>query len=131
MKVVLFLDNNNGMNFFGKRQSQDIEVRKHLKSIIGDTKLYMDNYSYSLFKDVFPEAITSFNPQDDDYYLVETTLPDWSKVNEYFIYYWNRVYPASNKFDEEKIKSFKEVERIEFAGKSHDKITFVRYQKEV
>ena len=41
MKLVVCLDENNGIKFFGKRQSQDELQRKNLFELIGNLKLFM------------------------------------------------------------------------------------------
>lgn len=42
MKLVVCLDENNGIKFFGKRQSQDELQRKNLFELIGNLKLFFD-----------------------------------------------------------------------------------------
>ena len=56
MKVILFLDKENGMAFMNKRQSQDEKVRADLKDYLGNQKVYMNAYSYSLFQDYFKDS---------------------------------------------------------------------------
>ncbi len=51
MKLVVCLDKNNGISFFGKRQSQDELQRKNLFELIEDKKLYVAENSYDLYKD--------------------------------------------------------------------------------
>ena len=52
MKLVVCLDENNGIKFFGKRQSQDELQRKNLFELIGNLKLFLTEYSYNLYKDI-------------------------------------------------------------------------------
>ena len=52
MKLVVCLDENNGIKFFGKRQSQDELQRKNLFELIGNLKLFLTEYSYDLYKDI-------------------------------------------------------------------------------
>ena len=52
MKLVVCLDENNGIKFFGKRQSQDELQRKNLFELIGNSKIFLTGYSYDLYKDI-------------------------------------------------------------------------------
>ena len=46
MNIIICLDDNNGMMFNKRRQSQDRILRADLKEFIKDKDLYMNNYSY-------------------------------------------------------------------------------------
>ena len=52
MNIIICLDDNNGMMFNKRRQSQDRILRADLKEFIKDKDLYMNNYSYKLYKDI-------------------------------------------------------------------------------
>ena len=73
MKISVCLDKDNGMMFFGKRQSQDIRQRERLLELIGTNKLFMTSYSAKLFDDL-PNIIVNEMPQNiasnEDYYFV-------------------------------------------------------------
>ena len=128
MKLVVCLDENNGIKFFGKRQSQDELQRKNLFELIGNLKLFLTEYSYNLYKDIeFNFEIIDENTEiiknsvflyEGDF--LEKFLPS---VDEIIVYFWNRDYPFDETFDEFLQDCWKEIETFEFKGKSHEKIT--------
>lgn len=131
MNIILCLDNNNGLMFNNRRQSQDKNLRKNIKELIKNSILHMNNYSYNLYKDIdVNNIIVSDNFLDDfnknDYYLVENTplVPYYDKIDQIIIYRWNRDYPHDFCFDENFLNdNFKLIETISFKGTSHDIIT--------
>ena len=135
MKLVVCLDENNGIKFFGKRQSQDELQRKNLFELIGNLKLFLTEYSYDLYKDIeFNFEIIDENTEiiknsvflyEGDF--LEKFLPS---VDEIIVYFWNRDYPFDETFEEHLKNIWKEKEKVEFKGKSHDEITRIRYVKE-
>src|SRR5574344_2170888 len=52
MNVIVCLDDKNGMLFNKRRQSQDKILRLNIKEFIHNKNLFMNNYSYKLFKDI-------------------------------------------------------------------------------
>ncbi|MBM6839669.1 ribonuclease Z, partial [Clostridium saudiense] len=52
MHIVVCLDDNNGMMFNKRRQSQDKLLRADISNSIGDSNLFMNHYSYKLYKDI-------------------------------------------------------------------------------
>lgn len=135
MKLVVCLDKNNGISFFHKRQSQDEFQRKNLLELIGKTKLYLSEYSYDLYKDFeFNFKIIDENTEivDDSVFLYEGDFLDkfLPSVDEIIVYFWNRDYPFDETFEEFLNYGWKEIEIIEFKGKSHEKITRKIFMKE-
>ena len=51
MKLIVCLDNKNGLCFNKRRQSQDRRLRDFIKAMTKDSKLYMNFYTYELYKD--------------------------------------------------------------------------------
>ena len=51
-------------------------------------------------------------------------------TDEIICYFWNRDYPFDETFEEHLKNIWKEKEKVEFKGKSHDEITRIRYVKE-
>ena len=79
MNIIICLDDNNGMMFNKRRQSQDRILRADLKEFIKDKDLYMNNYSYKLYKDIDNGNIKvseNFLEQctENDFCLVEDKL---------------------------------------------------------
>ena len=135
MKLVVCLDEKNGIRFFGKRQSQDELQRKNLFELIENSKLFLTEYSYNLYKDFeFNFEIIDENTEivEDSVFLyegefLERFLP---YVDEIIVYFWNRDYPFDETFDEVEQDCWKEKEVLEFKGKSHEKITRKIFVKE-
>ncbi|WP_313962175.1 hypothetical protein [uncultured Parvimonas sp.] len=135
MKLVVCLDKNNGISFFGKRQSQDELQRKNLFELIEDKKLYVAENSYDLYKDyAFNFEIINENTEinNDAVFLYEGDYLDkfLPYTDEIICYFWNRDYPFDKIFEEHLKNIWKENEKVEFKGKSHDEITRIRYVKE-
>lgn len=106
MNIIICLDDNNGMMFNKRRQSQDRILRADLKEFIKDKDLYMNNYSYKLYKDIDNGNIKvseNFLEQctENDFCLVEDKLLNnyINKINNIIIYKWNRIYPSDLYFD--------------------------------
>ena len=76
MNIIICLDDDNGMMFNKRRQSQDRILRADLKEFIKDKDLYMNNYSYKLYKDIDNGNIKVGNT----YFKDNTTLfAHWTK----------------------------------------------------
>lgn len=133
MKIILCVDKKNGMMLFGKRQSQDKVQREHMLSLVGNNRLWVSNYSSSLFDladnikidDNFHEKAL-----DNDYCFFEDKEIDILKVNTVVLYKWNRQYPADKYFlyDLKKF-GFKLVGKTDFEGSSHERITEEIYKR--
>ena len=52
MNIIICLDDKNGMMFNKRRQSQDKILRADIKELVKNNILYMNNYSYKLYKDI-------------------------------------------------------------------------------
>lgn len=137
MNIIICLDDNNGMMFNKRRQSQDRILRADLKEFIKDKDLYMNNYSYKLYKDIDNGNIKvseNFLEQctENDFCLVEDKLLNnyINKINNIIIYKWNRIYPSDLYFDINlKSNSWELLETKEFEGSSHEKITRIIYRR--
>lgn len=137
MNIIICLDDNNGMMFNKRRQSQDRILRADLKEFIKDKDLYMNNYSYKLYKDIDNGNIKvseNFLEQctENDFCLVEDKLLNnyINKINNIIIYKWNRIYPSDLYFDINLISnSWELLETKEFQGSSHEKITRIIYRR--
>ena len=133
MKIVLCVDKKNGTMLFGKRQSQDRIQRERMLSLVGDSRLWISNYSASLF-DIADniEIDDGFTEKafDSDYCFFEDKEIDISKANTVVLYKWNRQYPADKYFFYDlKDLGFKLVRKTDFEGSSHEKITEEIYEK--
>ena len=135
MKICLCVDKKNGMMFFGKRQSQDRVQRERMLDLIGNSKLWMSNYSNALFENQ-PNIIADDNfPElagEADFCFVEDKEIDLSLCSTIVLYKWNRDYPADKIFKfEPKEMGYKLISKYNFVGSSHEKITEEIYEKKV
>ena len=135
MKVIVCVDDNNGMMFNNRRQSRDRVLIEDLLNTIKEGCLYITPYSKILFQDITALIETETLLEEagaDDYCFVEnkTLLPYSDRIDELIIYRWNRTYPADMHLDiRPEALSLKLVSTTEFAGSSHEKITKELYKK--
>ena len=91
MNVIVCLDDKNGMLFNKRRQSQDKILRLNIKEFIHNKNLFMNNYSYKLFKDIDTGNIKVsedfLNLSHDGFFLVEdkSLKPYEDKINTLII----------------------------------------------
>lgn len=128
MKIILCLDDNNGMLFNNRRQSRDSVVVEDILNSINGEKLNVFSFSSALFSS-FRDKINEIETVDRiGTYFVENVdvTPFIGDIEELIVYRWNRVYPADFicgiDFSSFTIKS-----QVELVGNSHDKITKVVY----
>lgn len=135
MIIIAALDNNNGLLFNQRRQSQDRLLREHILALIGSEKLFLNEYSAQLFtQEAKPEQLhlsEHFLAEADpgQYCLVENvSVKEYQdKVEKIIIFRWNRDYPADFYFDIDLQQNWQLADSVDFAGSSHDKITEERY----
>ena len=131
--VVLCLDDEGGMTFFGKRQSRDrILIDELCESTAGE--IYITDFSARLFEAHPGRARVSSDPisecPDGGTVFIENLplLPHKKKIENIILYKWNRLYPSDQKIDIS-FSDFEAVARKEFVGSSHDKITKIRMRR--
>lgn len=132
MKLILFLDERDGMLFCGRRQSQDRVAREYILKLSGDARLLMNEFSAKQFKEGGDVTVTS-DPQKaasgDDFVLIENLPLSMAGVDTVYLFLWNRHYPSDVCFDRALLAGFTLTHTDEFAGSSHEKITVERYEK--
>ncbi len=124
MKIIACVDNNNGLLFNHRRLSKDRNVILDIENMTKENKFTCSEYSSHLFLNSDLKNFTVKNelPQSG-YFFVEDILPkDLKNVDEIILYQWNREYPSDLKFEIDP-KKYNEVDRKEFTGYSHEKIT--------
>lgn len=126
MKLIVCLDDNNGMMFNKRRQSRDKVLVENVLELCNDKKLYTNEYSVKLFPENSVEVIEDFSKIEDGYCFAENFTVNEEYVEEIIVYKWNRLYPADTYFNIEPEK-WNLVETVEFEGSSHEKITRERY----
>lgn len=136
MVVIVCIDDNNGMVFNHRRQSQDRLLLEDMLEYCKKSRLYVNEYSYKLFSSFNTENIVvdpKFleNAGAGEYCFVEdqTLLSFENRIEKLIIYKWNRRYPADLYLDITLGDSWRMIETKEFKGSSHEKITKEIYIK--
>ena len=133
MYIIICLDDNNGLAFNHRRQSQDRIVAEDISKTVGEKKLWITDYSRKLFQAVSNLEISE-NPKEEakegEYVFQELETLDTGdkRIEQFIIYRWNRVYPAD--VSVEIGTEWKLTETEEFPGFSHEKITKEVYCRE-
>ena len=126
MIVIVCVDDNGGMMFNHRRQSQDRVLRQRVVEKCG--KVYMNAYSGKQFQDHAESIVVSETFLDTagqgNYVFVENLplLPYMAKIEKIIVYRWNRAYPGDMKLDVD-VSDWTLVSSEEFAGHSHEVIT--------
>lgn len=134
MKLIVCVDDDNGMMFNRRRQSQDSVLRDRIVSLCAGSVLWMSEYSAKQFPD--REAVQADNDymikaRDEDYCFIEDAGYSLDQCAEVILYRWNRRYPADRYFEADlKTQGFRLVSKNDFAGSSHKKITEEIYKKQ-
>lgn len=104
MIILICLDDKNGMMFHNRRQSQDRGLRAHIRQLVGNSKIYMNQYTRKLYRE-FSQAFVCedflFRAQPGDYCLVENQelCPVEDRIERIIVFRWNKVYPADQILD--------------------------------
>ena len=127
MKLIVCLDEKQGMAFNGRRQSRDRVLAEDLEKTVGTVPVWMTPYSEALFlKSGIARRVSedAFLQAGEDYCFVEREdpAPYAEKITEAVIYRWNRHYPSDVVFTMD-MSGFALVSTEEFVGSSHEKIT--------
>lgn len=124
MYIVVCLSDDNGIMFNKRRQSRDSMIVKNLKDLAGEYNIYIYPYSKTVFND--EHFIVSANAMNvakkGDYVVVEDTNEYVGDIEGYVIYRWNRDYPSDVFFNAD-LSKCNLINREDFEGSSHDKIT--------
>ncbi len=129
MKLIVCLDDKNGMLFNKRRQSRDKILIENVLELCKGNSLYINEYSASLFSE--NEVIVTKNFSDlleNDYFFAENIIPNEENINEIIVYKWNKVYPADTYFNID-LSSWTLTETMDFTGNSHEKITREIYKR--
>ncbi|MBQ0083612.1 MAG: ribonuclease Z [Clostridiales bacterium] len=128
MTVILCVDDDFGMTFFGKRQSSD---KKLTERLLQNENLIISPFSAKLFEG--QNVKISENPlgqaDENSVCFIENENPaDYiEKADKIILYKWNRRYPSDKKLDRALLENFRLSGTEEFEGNSHEKITQETY----
>lgn len=126
MKLIVCLDDKNGMLFNKRRQSRDKVLIENVLELCKDETLYTNEYSATLFPENSVVVCEDFNSIENGFVFAETILPNEENIEGIIVYKWNRNYPADTYFNIN-LKNWTLTETIDFVGSSHEKITRERY----
>lgn len=135
MKIIVCLDDKDGMLFNKRRQSQDRVLIEKVIDITRGNTLRMHPYSQKMFDGLtdnicVDERFLELAGQGE-YCFVETqdVSPYVSSIEEIVVFRWNRVYPADLYFPTEILAHYQRSDMMDFPGNSHDKICVEVYSK--
>lgn len=133
MIVIVCVDNNNGMMFNKRRQSQDRLLRERIISQSGG-KLWLNGYSSRQFEKVDNLRVDENfldNAAAGETCFVENidVTPYLAKIEKIILYKWNRRYPSDFRFNANILNSFSRVSVEDFYGYSHETLTEEVYQR--
>ena len=133
MIAIVCIDVNGGMVFNNRRQSRDSILIQKVIELSKGSKLWLNKYSSSLFKD---RNVSNINVDESfileaangEYCFVENvSLKGYEKwIEKLIVFKWNRVYPNDFVFDLD-LSAWKLTESSEFKGNSHDNISMEVY----
>ncbi len=137
MIVIICVDDNLGMMFNNRRQSQDRTLRKRIIEISVNSRLLMNSYSIKQFDEedrdkIITDEDFAKNAQKGDFVFFENISPKQYEKNieKIILYHWNRNYPADFYFDIDlKESGWILNDSYDFEGYSHEKITEEIYVK--
>jgi len=131
MRVIVCVDENNGMLFNNRRQSKDCVLLEKILQMVGKQRLLMNEYSAKLFSEdigiVVSEDFLSIAKEGDFCFIENEDVPK-DNVEAYYVFNWNRRYPADRWFEFDEL-NFHLTSEEEFVGNSHEKITLKIYER--
>lgn len=137
MKIIVAIDDDNGMLFNQRRQSQDTILRGYILEMTKDSVLWMNAYTRKQFSDIPPYVRVSEKPMDEardgEFCFVEdmSVAAFEYKIEEMIIIRWNRRYPSDLQLDFNPLEHKMMLAKSEdFKGTSHDKITVEVWKKD-
>ncbi len=137
MILIAAVDENNGMMFNHRRQSQDRILRERILALSGQSRLWMNHYSAKQFEvrsNLIVDEDFLEKAAPGEYCFVENipAAPYENKMEQIILFQWNRRYPADFYFDLDPAgNGWKLTSVEEFSGSSHEKITMEVFEPPV
>lgn len=139
MILIAAVDDNNGMLFNKRRQSQDRALRERILSLSARSRLWVNHYTEKQFAQD-GQVVNHLNADDSfmdkaangEYCFVENTAaaPYEDRAEQIILFHWNRRYPADLFFDIDLAAGGWRLSSSEdFPGYSHEKITMEVYDR--
>lgn len=135
MRVIVCLDDRNGMLFNRRRQSRDRRVVEDILRELGEKRLLVNGFSAPLFERAGERIRVVDDPlaaagRGDVCFVENLPLAPWAAAIERLtVYRWNRVYPADMRLDLALESEWHLVAASDFPGFSHEKITKEIYER--
>ena len=141
MILIACVDDNGGMMFNRRRQSQDRILRRHILQMAAGSRLWMNAYTFGQFKqEKAQENASQIQVAEDfpdragagEYCLCENTdFHPWEdQVEQVVLFHWNRTYPADLYLEQIfSLDGWYCTKTEEFPGSSHEKITKEVYKR--
>ena len=135
MRVIVCLDDRNGMLFNRRRQSRDRRVVEDILRELGEKRLLVNGFSAPLFDHAGDRIRVEDDPlaaagREDVCVVENQPLAPWAAAIERLtVYRWNRVYPADMRLDLALDRGWHLVAASDFPGFSHEKITKEIYER--
>ena len=132
LNIIVCVDKDNGILFNNRRLSKDKIVSEKILEITASSKLLMNEYTKSLFENsenIIVDNDFLQNANSGDFCFIENSdINEYDKIEQVYIFNWNRKYPA-DRFFNFNLSNFKKVNTENFAGNSHEKITLEIYTR--
>ena len=126
---IAVIDNERGILFNKRRQSQDKLLRERILKVTADSILWISPYTAIQFGEKLPkhvriaENIPIKNSKEEYvFFEEETPFAYMEYIDKIVLYHWNRNYPADTYFNID-LSLWKCSNVYEFAGTSHENIT--------
>lgn len=130
MILIVCVDDHMGMTFHNRRQSRDRVQLARMLELIGQARLYVNDYSVGLLAEyTVPDLRVTANPMEEagagDYCFVENldVTPYADRIEQLILYRWNRRYPGDLFLTLPLQERWRLTSSYEFAGSSHPSIT--------
>lgn len=123
MIIITCLDDNDGMMFNHRRQSQDRGLRQYIADMTKDHKVYMNAYSAKLYEEIKDPVICEDFLQKvgkGETCIVENLALNTvvQEIEEIVVFRWNKIYPSDQMFDIDLLE-WNLVEEEEMEGSTH------------
>ena len=134
MKIIVCLEENNGISFNGRRLSADRMLCHRIQQITKDSKLWLHPRSQQLFDltcaHICVDTDYCSKAQIGEYVFFENSEVNMfaSSAEEILVFRWNRRYPFDMQFSQVYLQGRELVFQEDFPGNSHEKITTEVYR---
>ncbi len=129
MILIACVDQNLGMLFNHRRQSQDKALRQRILTLTQGSRLWMNAYTAKQFAGLTAPQIQVSDDflsqaRTGDFCFAENTdpAPFAHQIEKLIVYRWNRLYPGDFHLTLP-LADWRKIQSTDFPGFSHEKIT--------